>query len=182
MESVDNHSVPTMCKEFSARWIFTRILKQVMMKAIFTLSVSVMTAIKKHEGPHSKQVSLCIISAQVMHATCTCASGKVNYCNHTLALMLKIWKYSLFERKTTEDLDDELAENPSLACTSTLQTSHKRYRGDSIHPQPVMDLVVAKIKHDDEQSGKAISWQLYEARKKKLIFQRKRSLKVRLQP
>ena len=97
--------------------------------------------------------------------------------------MLKICKYSLFENKATEDVNDELYENLSLACTSTLQTWHKRGRGDSIHPQPVMDLVVTKIKHDDEQSGKAISCQLYEARKKlKLILQRKRSLKVRLQP
>ena len=126
-----------------------------------------MTAIKNMKLLILMQVALCIISAQVMHATCTCASGKVNYCNHTLALTLKICKYSLFESKTTEDLNDELDENPSLACTSTLQTWHKRGRGDSIHPQPVMDLVVAKIKHDDEQSGKAISCQLYGARKKK---------------
>ena len=80
------------------------------------------------------QVALCIISAQVMHATCTCASGKVNYCNHTLALTLKICKYSLFESKTTEDLNDELDENPSLACTSTLQTWHKRGRGIQFTP------------------------------------------------
>ena len=104
-----------------------------------------------------------------MHATCTCAAGKVGYCNHTLALMLKICKYALFESKTTEDLNDELDENPSVACTSTLQTWHKRGRGDSIHPQPVMDLVVAKIKPDEEQCGKAISCQLYEARKKTKI-------------
>ena len=82
---------------------------------------------------------------------------------------MKICKYSLFESKTTEDLNDELDENPSLACTSTLQTWHKRGRGDSIHPQPEMDFVVAKIKPDDEQSGKAISCQLYEARKKTKI-------------
>ena len=40
------------------------------------------------------------ISGKVMHATCTCAAGKVGYCNHTSALMLKICKYSLFESKT----------------------------------------------------------------------------------
>ena len=77
---------------------------------------------KKHEVPHSKEVAPSIISAQVMHATCTCASGKFNSCNHTRALMLKICKYSLFESKTTENLNDEFDENPSLACTSTLQT------------------------------------------------------------
>ena len=100
-----------------------------------------------------------------MDATCSCAAGKVGYCNHTLALMLKICKYSLFESKTTEDLRDELDENPTLACTSKLQSWHKKGRGDSIHPQPVMDLVVSKIKPDDEKSDKAVACQLYEARK-----------------
>ena len=40
---------------------------------------------------------------------------------------------------------------------------HKRTRGDSIHPQLVMDLVVTKIKPDDEKSDKAVICQLYEA-------------------
>ena len=60
-----------------------------------------------------------------------------------------------------------LDENLSLAYTSTLKTWHKGGRGVSIHPHPVMDSVIAKIKPSDEQSGKAVSCQLYEARKKK---------------
>ena len=100
-----------------------------------------------------------------MAASCTCAAGEVGYCNYTLALLLKICKYSLYESKTTEDLKDELDENPALACTSKLQSSHKRTRGDSIHPQPVMNLVVTKIKPDDKKSDKAVMCQLYEARK-----------------
>ena len=50
-----------------------------------------------------------------MAASCTCAAGEVGYCNHTLTLLLKICNYSLFESKTTEDLKDELDENPALA-------------------------------------------------------------------
>ena len=61
-----------------------------------------------------------------MHATCTYGAGKVGYCNHTLALMLKICKYSLFESKTTADINNELDENPTLACTSKLQSWHKK--------------------------------------------------------
>ena len=38
----------------------------------------------------------------------------------------------------------------------------KKGRGDSIHLQPVMDLVVSKIKPDDEKSDKAVACQLYE--------------------
>lgn len=100
-----------------------------------------------------------------MAASCTCAAGEVGYCNHTLALPLKICKYSLFDSKTTEDLKDELDENPALTCTSKFQSWYKRTRGDSIHPLPVMDLVVTKIKPDDEKSDKAVMCQLYEARK-----------------
>ena len=71
-----------------------------MMNIASILNVSaIVTATKKHEAPHTIHVALCIISGKVMHATCTCAAGKVGYCNHTLALMLKICKYSLFESK-----------------------------------------------------------------------------------
>ena len=46
-----------------------------------------------------------------------------------------------------------------------------------------MDLIVAKIKPDDEQSGKAISCQLYEARKKtKNDITEEEKFKMRLQP
>ena len=78
---------------------------------------------------------------------------------------MKICKYSLFESKTTEDLNDESDENPALACTSKLQIWHKRGRGDSIHPRPAMDLVVTKIRPDDGKSDKAVCCQLYQARK-----------------
>jgi len=88
------------------------------------------------------EVTLCIISGNVMETTCTCAAGKVGYWNHTLALVLKIWKYSLFESKTTEDLNDESDENPALEFASKLQSWHTRGQGDSIHPQPVMEFVI----------------------------------------
>ena len=71
----------------------------------------------------------------------------------------------LFDSKTSEDLNDESDENPALTCTSKLQSWHKRGRGDSIHPQPTMDLVVTKIRPDDGKSDKAVCCQLYEARK-----------------
>jgi len=76
---------------------------------------------KNHETPYTIEPALCIISGNLMDATCICAVGKVGYRNHTLALMLKICKYSLPESKTTEDLNDESDENPALACTSKLQ-------------------------------------------------------------
>ena len=106
------------------------------------------------EALYTMQIALSIISGKVFNATCTCAAGKVGYCNHTLVLMLKICKDSLFESKTTDDLREEQDENPSLACTSKLQSWHKRGREDSIHPQPIMDVLVTKIMPDDESSDK----------------------------
>ena len=96
---------------------------------------------KKHETPHKIQVALCVITGHVMAASCTCAAGEVGYCNHTSALPLKICKYSLFESKKKQHQKDELDGDPALACTSKLQSWHKRARGDLILPQPVMELV-----------------------------------------
>ena len=71
------------------------------------LNVNVITAIRNIKGPHTIKVALCItcISGNVMDVTCTCAAGKVGYCNHTLGLVLKISKYSLFGSKTTKHLN-----------------------------------------------------------------------------
>ena len=167
MGSVEHHSVPTGLNRANT-FLQEEYLKDIEAsddENFFYLKCKCYHSYKKHETPHTIQVALCIIALCIMAASCTCAAGKVGYCNHTLALMLKICKYSLFESKTTEDLRDELDENPALACTPKLQSWHKRGRGDSIHPQPVMDLVVTKIKPDDEKSDKAVMCQLYEARK-----------------
>ena len=84
MGSVDNHSVPTSLKR-GKTFLQDEYLKDIEANndENYFYFVSVITAIKKHEASHTIQVALCIISAQVMHATCTCAAGKVGYCNHT---------------------------------------------------------------------------------------------------
>ena len=69
-------------------------------------------------------------------------SGK--FCNHISALMLKVCKFTLFELKTTKDLQEENNENPVLACTSQLQKWNKKVGGENIVPQPVMEVNVKK--------------------------------------
>jgi len=39
----------------------------------------------------------------------------------------------------------------------------REVKGDSIHPQPAMDLIVTKIRPDDKKTDKAVCCQLYEA-------------------
>lgn len=50
------------------------------------------------------KVMLCIITGTVLHAKCSCVAGTVGYCNHILALMFKLCKYTLSASKSTKDL------------------------------------------------------------------------------
>ena len=79
-----------------------------------------------------------------MESTCPCVAGKTGYCNHSLAFMLKLCKLSLFESKSTQDLVNDADQNPEEACTSRLQTWHRKGRGDTIVDQPVMDINAKK--------------------------------------
>ena len=108
----------------------------------------------------------CIFRGDVLHSSCTCVAGKVGFCNHVSALMLKVCKFALFEAKSTEDLNQEKDENPELACTSQLQKWNKKGGGKNIVRQPIMDVVVRKTKLDEPQSPRGgVKCLLYEARK-----------------
>ena len=76
-------------------------------------------------------------------------AGNVGFCNHVLALMMKICKFSLHESKTVNALDHEDDMHPKQACTSKLQQWHQRGREDSISPQAVMDVRVFKTRAED---------------------------------
>ena len=112
---------------------------------------------RKNDEPHNLKLAMCIVSGDVVESTCSCVAGKTGYCNHSLALMLKICKFSLFESKSTEDLVNDADQNPEEACTSRLQTWHRKGRGDTIVPQPVMDVIVKKTKlSDTEKQGEGM--------------------------
>ena len=75
-------------------------------------------------------------------------------------------KYSQYESKSTLDLHDDADQNSKEACTSKLQTWHRKERGDTIVPQPVMDLVVKKTKlaNNNETQKEGSKCLFYEAR------------------
>ena len=54
--------------------------------------------------------------------------------------MFKAGKFSLYDSKNTDDLNQENDENPDLACISQLQRWNAKGRGENIHPQPVMEV------------------------------------------
>ena len=80
--------------------------------------------------------------------------------------MLKMCKFSLFESKSTLDLVNDADQNPEEACTSRLQTCHRKGRGDTTVPQPVMDIIVKRKTKlsDNEKQREGINCLLYEAR------------------
>ena len=119
---------------------------------------------KKNDPPHVLSITLCLLSGEVRHACCSCVAGKVGFCNHVLALMMKLCKFSLYDCRTVNDLDNEDDMQPKRPCTSQLQQWHHKSRGDKISPQAVMDVVVNKISQENSNSSGGIKCQLYEAR------------------
>ena len=115
------------------------------MRSTFIFAVSAIS-FRKNDEPHNLKLAMCLVSGDVVESTCSCVAGKPGYWNHLLALMLDICKFSLFESRSTEDLVNDADQNPEEACTSRLQTWHRKGRGDTIVPQPVMDVIVKKTK------------------------------------
>jgi len=109
---------------------------------------------RKNDPPHRLKLALCIVKGDVFHSSCTWVAGKVGFCKHILALMLKVCKFTLFEAKTTKDLHEENDENPAMACTSQLQNWHKKGGGENIVPQPVMEVNVKKTKLDEPSTSR----------------------------
>ena len=89
---------------------------------------------RKNDPPHNIFLALCIVSGDVEDSKCTCVAGSLGYCNHSLALMLKACKFSLYGSQNTKDLENESDQIPGQACTSKLQTWHQKGRGETIYP------------------------------------------------
>lgn len=67
----------------------------------------------KNDQPQNLKVVLDKKTGEVKHATCSCVAGLCGFCNHILALLLKVCQFSLFGAETvSEDEEDE------ILCTS----------------------------------------------------------------
>lgn len=112
------------------------------------------------------------MSGKVKHAYCTCVADSVGFCNHVLALMMKICKFTLYECKNVNDLDNEGDMQAKQSCTSMLQQWHRKGRGDTTAPQPVMEVFVYKTHQDQDRSSskeQGVRCLLYEAQTIKAI-------------
>lgn len=70
---------------------------------------------RKNDAPHNVFLALCIVSGEVKDSKCSCVAGSLGYCNHSLALMLKACKFSLYGSQNTKDLEREGDQIPEHA-------------------------------------------------------------------
>ena len=87
-----------------------------------------------------------------------------DFCNHVLALILKICKYTLYNCKNVTELQHEADENRSTACTTTLQRWHQ-LRVEGISSYPIIEVSVSKTQLEGERKSCGITCHLYEPRK-----------------
>lgn len=166
--SGNRHSVPTSWRK-GKTFRDDEYLKQIKTfsdKEYFYFCCKCHHSFRKNEEPHSLKLTLSIVTGKVVHSVCSCVAGKTGYCNHSLALMLKISKYSMFQCKNSLDLCEESDENPQHGCTSRLQKWHRRGRGDTIIAQPVMDIIAKKTRLEETEREEecGVKCLLHEAR------------------
>lgn len=141
---------PPVLKRQKRTWkmnIFT-IFKPIMISSTLYYRGKCFHSFKRNESPHNINIALCIVSGEFVYANCdpSCAAGKSRFCNHVLALMLKVCKYTLYNCKNVTELQHEADENSSTACTSTLQRWHQP-RVEGISSYPIM-MKLLFPKHD----------------------------------
>lgn len=166
----DNHSIPMGLRK-AKTFLDDEYLSEIRCsndQRYFYVKAQCCHSFRKNEPPHDLKIALCIISGDVERCVCTCVAGNVGYCNHILALMFKLCKFTLFDCKSTDDLSNDADQQATLACTSQLQQWHKKGGGSNIHSQPVMEVIVNKTKLDEEfkSTSSGIKSTLYEARMK----------------
>ena len=165
-----SHSVPTSVRK-ATTFLNDEYLKDISATSdenFFYFRSQCHHSFRKNDAPHNLKVALCILSGEVKHASCSCVAGTVGFCNHILALLMKMCKFTLYECKHVNELENEEDMQPKQACTSTLQQWHRKGRGDCITPQPVMEVLVTKTYLEQTRSSArdpGVRCLLHEARK-----------------
>ena len=102
----DHHSVPTTLRK-AKTFLEDEYLHEILAASDqkwFYFKAKCYHSFRKNDPPHQLKLALCIIKGDVLDSGCTCVAGKVGFCTHISALMLKVCKFTLFESKTTKDL------------------------------------------------------------------------------
>ncbi|XP_073237731.1 uncharacterized protein [Porites lutea] len=166
--NIDHHTVPTGLVK-ARRFLDDEYLEDIECASdskYFFFKGKCCHSFRKNDPPHNLKIALCILSGEVESASCSCVAGKSGFCNHVLALMFKMCKFTLFSCNSTKDLTEEQDQQSSLACTSQLQQWHKKGGGKNIAPQPVMEVEVTKTKDEEFRLRSGIKSLVYDARMK----------------
>lgn len=163
----ENHSVPTNLLR-AKTFLDNEYLEDIQCiddEKYFYFKAKCCHSYSKNLPPHTLKLALCIISGEIKLSTCSCTAGTVGFCNHILGLMFKVCKFSLYGCEFTTDLEHEDDQQAKTSATSLLQKWHKKGGGANIAPEPVLEVVVKKVKMDSDTSRPGcVKPLLYEAR------------------
>ena len=140
-----NHSLPTSMKKATTFFNdeYLKDTKACSDSHYFYFKCQRFHSYRKIDKPHDLRFAICLITGGVNHAFCSCVAGRVSFCNHALALMMKVCLFSFYECKNTNDLDDDVSQ-PKKIYTSQLQQWHRNGRGSKITPQPLMGVFITE--------------------------------------
>ena len=104
--NIHHHSVPTTLRK-AKTFLEDEYLHEIMATCdehCFYFKAKCCHSYKKNDPPHQLKLTLCVVKGDILNSTCTCVAGKVGFCNHTSALMLKLCKLSLLEAQNYKEL------------------------------------------------------------------------------
>ena len=94
----DHHSVPTTLRKVKT-FLEDEYLHDMLAASdqqCFYFKAKYYHSFWKNDPPHQLKLALCIEKRYVLHSSCTCVAGKMGFCNHISALMLKVCKFTLY--------------------------------------------------------------------------------------
>ena len=77
--------------------------KRAVTVTIFTSNANAFTATERSTNHMILRFAICLITGEVKHAFCSCVDGRIGFCNHALAPLMKVCLFSFYECKNTND-------------------------------------------------------------------------------
>ena len=108
-----SHSVPTSMRKAKTfldnEYLYLNDLSVASDQVHFFFKPKCYHSFRKNYPPHNLKVALDLVSGEVKNASCTCVAGQIGFCNHILALLMKICK----NVRELEEEDDMRLQRPA---------------------------------------------------------------------
>ena len=94
-----NHSLPTSMKKATTFFNdeYLKDTKACSDSHYFYFKCQCFHSYRKNDKPHDLRLAIYLITGEVKHAFCSCVAGRIGFCNHVLALMMKVSLFSFYE-------------------------------------------------------------------------------------